>query len=277
MGSSEAEIDAALAQCNAENGGNCDRAWFAAEAPQHTVYLDAYSIDKYEVANARYQACVDAGGCTAPHDPSSATRTSYYGNPDYAGYPVINVDWGQAETFCAWEGKRLPTEAEWEKAARGTDGRIYPWGNQNPTCDLANGVVQGKRCVGDTSPVGSYAAGASPYGVMDMAGNVWEWVNDWYDENYYSHSPASNPPGPATGDTRVLRGGSWALRRLRHARRLPQLEPPGRRERRRRVSVCPLALILASWLLGCWVPGTGGVGGLAPHARCVRRSGEADG
>ncbi len=249
-----------------ENGGNCDRAWFAVEAPQHTVYLDAYSIDKYEVANARYQACVDAGGCTAPHDPSSATRTSYYGNPDYAGYPVINVDWGQAETFCAWEGKRLPSEAEWEKAARGTDGRIYPWGNQNPTCDLANGVVQGKRCVGDTSPVGSYAAGASPYGVMDMAGNVWEWVNDWYDENYYSHSPASNPPGPATGDTRVAAG------RVVARATTSTCAPPTATGTTRTTGAAstgfgaPARLdpgILVAGVLGSW---NGGCGGLGPHS-----------
>ena len=175
------------------------------EQPLHTVMLDAYSIDKYEVTNARYKACVDAGGCEPPQEASSYTRAVYFGNPEFADYPVIQVNWHQASAFCAWEGKRLPTEAEWEKAARGTDGRIYPWGDQAPTQELAN--FDGN--VGDTTPVGSYPAGASPYGVMDMAGNVWEWVNDWYDGSYYSQSPSENPQGPASGEYRVLRGGSW--------------------------------------------------------------------
>ncbi|MFM7173994.1 MAG: formylglycine-generating enzyme family protein, partial [Caldilinea sp.] len=165
-------------------------------------------IDKYEVTNARYKACVDAGGCTAPGSVASWTRSPYYGTSTYADYPVVNVTWHQASAYCAWAGKRLPTEAEWEKAARGSsDTRKYPWGNSAPDCTKTNY----RSCVGDTSRVGSYPSGASPYGVMDMGGNVWEWVNDWYSSTYYSVSPSNNPQGPATGEygTRVLRGGSW--------------------------------------------------------------------
>jgi eukaryotic-like serine/threonine-protein kinase len=189
---------------------NLAESCFSNEQPLHMVYLDGYHIDKYPVTNARYKACVDAGGCTAPQSVNSSTRSPYYGNATYANFPVINVTWHQASAFCAWADKRLPTEAEWEKAARGSsDTRKYPWGNEDPTCSLANYVGSTGYCVGDTSEVGSYPAGASPYGVMDMAGNVWEWVNDWYQADYYSVSPDSNPQGPATGPERVLRGTWW--------------------------------------------------------------------
>jgi formylglycine-generating enzyme required for sulfatase activity len=178
------------------------------EQPLHTVTLSAYSIDKYEVTNARYKACVDAGGCTAPGSVNSYTRSAYYGTSTYADYPVMHVTWHQASAFCAWAGKQLPTEAEWEKAARGSnDTRKYPWGDSAPDCTKANY----NWCVGDTSRVGSYPSGASPYGVMDMSGNVVEWVNDWYSESYYSVSPSVNPQGPAASDYRVLRGGAWGL------------------------------------------------------------------
>ncbi len=169
------------------------------EMPQHPVYVDAFRISKYEVTNAQYAQCVRATVCDEPR------AVQYYSDPAYADYPVYYVSWFDAQMFCEWVGGRLPTEAEWEKAARGTDGRIYPWGNEfaESKCNTSESGI------GDMTEVGSYPDGASPYGAMDMAGNVWEWVADWHDFDYYKKAPERNPQGPDSGDVRVLRGGSW--------------------------------------------------------------------
>jgi len=187
------------------------------EDPQHDVMLDGFWIDRTEVTNGQYKQCEAAGACTAPYPTSSYSRAEYYRHPRYANFPVINVTWHDAVAYCEWAGKRLPTEAEWEKAARGVDGRIYPWGDSPPDDTLAN--YGGNE--GDTEEVGSYPEGASPYGVLEMAGNVWEWVADRYDVSYYQASPAHNPTGPNSGPERVVRGGSWLYpeRRIRAAYR----------------------------------------------------------
>jgi len=177
------------------------------EKPIHQVYLNAFYTDIYEVTNAAYKACVMTGVCDPPQNTKSYTHPSYYGNSQYDDYPVIYVEWHQAQTYCEWRGGSLPTEAQWEKAARGTDGRTYPWGNGTPDKNMLN--YNGN--FGDTSKVGSYESGKSPYGMYDMAGNVWEWVADWYDGSYYKSSPSSNPLGPNFGQYRLLRGGSWSV------------------------------------------------------------------
>ena len=178
------------------------------EKPVHTVYLDAFWIDKFEVTNTQYAACLNAGACKSPSQNNSNTRGGYFGNPQFNNYPVIYVSWNDANAYCAWTGERLPTEAEWEKAARGTDGRVYPWGNEwdQTRLNWRDSILR----PGDTTADGSYPSGASAYGALDMAGNVWEWVADWYDATYYANSPRNNPKGPASGLNRALRGGAWS-------------------------------------------------------------------
>ena len=212
MGSDEQDIDHALQTCN-ETQGDCERIVLDAEHPQHSVYLDGYWIDRTEVTNAQYRQCVQTGVCGE----SWYSHDNDFNAPDQ---PVVGLDWHDARDYCQWAGARLPTEAEWEKAARGTGGQVYPWGDEFD-CHKGNFddeqqmdeyvVPGGPDCDGyeRTSPVGSIPSGESPYGALDMAGNVWEWVADWYDAGYYSRSPGSNPQGPDSGEDRLARGGSW--------------------------------------------------------------------
>jgi eukaryotic-like serine/threonine-protein kinase len=192
------------------------------EQPVHRVSGPAFSMDRYEVTNARFAACVQAGVCTPPALASSSVRPNYFDSPDFADYPVIHVSWVQAATFCTWAGGRLPSEAEWERAARGTESpRTFPWGDSAPDCSKANMA----GCVGDTDRVGRRVAGQSPYGAFDMAGNVWEWTADWYDAKYYRTSPDQQPTGPQTGTLKVMRGGCWisGASSLRTTCRKPEL------------------------------------------------------
>lgn len=174
--------------------------------PVHQVYLDDFWIDQTEVTNAMYAECVTNGVCEAPHGTSP-----YYGNSEFDNYPVLYVSWGNASAYCSWVGRRLPTEAEWEKAAIGTDGRTYPWGNERPNYHLMNYDSSDKftnwlnSYTWGPKEVGRYPEGASPYGAYDMVGNASEWVNDWYSETYYSTSPSTNPQGPDSGQERVIR------------------------------------------------------------------------
>ena len=206
--------------CDSEPSGICN----SSAQPSHSVYLDAYHIDKYEVTNARYINFLNQKGNNDCGEYQCA-NLDYYKNPidnqngqyvvkeGYENHPVSWVSWYGARDYCAATNGRLPTEAEWEKAARGSsDARNYPWGDTFPDCTLLNfGTFQGTwdYCIGQTTPVGSYPAGSSPYGLMDMSGNVEEWVNDWIDPNYYENSPYENPQGPSTGTSKGARGGSW--------------------------------------------------------------------
>ena len=182
------------------------------EKPAHSVYLEDYYIDKYEVTNGLCEICVQLNICRRPIDVSSYQRLSYFGNSEYSNYPVINVTLEMARVYCEdWRGARLPTEAEWEKAARGADAPTFPWG-EGIRCEHAN--YRDKECdrIRDTFPVTSFETGQSDYGVFNMSGNVWEWVKDWYSPAYYLDAPDANPTGPGqavVGIYYVKRGGSF--------------------------------------------------------------------
>ncbi|MGD0878023.1 MAG: formylglycine-generating enzyme family protein [Anaerolineales bacterium] len=188
MGSSDEDQDAA-----------------ANEKPQHTVFLEAFWIDKTDVTNGEYALCVASGGCPLPMSTISYNHEAYFGTPTFQNFPVTNVTWQQASQYCAWAYRHLPSEAEWEKVARGTDGSLYPWGNSAPDRYFLNF----NSSLGDTSAVCQYPDGNSAYDACDMAGNVWQWVGDWYDDNGYATAPAFNPNGPLTGIYKVFRGSQW--------------------------------------------------------------------
>jgi eukaryotic-like serine/threonine-protein kinase len=179
------------------------------ELPAREVYLSAYWMDQVEVTNGMYKLCVDNGTCRPPAQIRSDNREEYFGSPEFQDYPVVQVTWHDANTYCQWAGRRLPTEAEWERAARGDDKRNFPWGDELPNQYNSNSL----NIIGDTSRVGSYAEGVSPFGVLDMAGNVSEWVADRYRPDYYGISPFENPNGPSESEVfhvlRVIRGGSF--------------------------------------------------------------------
>jgi|GEM_PF-457751 len=184
-----------------------DRAAGPQELPQHRVYLDAFQIDRYEVSNVEYLRFILATGADWP----PFWRAKPF--PDkMALHPVINVSWQEADAYCRWTGKRLPTEAEWEKAARGEDGRMFPWGDEPAGWIKSNIAHPGSKRGAKYPPLANinrYDKGASPYEVYQMAGNVSEWVADWFDPDYYGQGHNANPKGPATGELKVFRGGSW--------------------------------------------------------------------
>lgn len=218
MGSSDQEAEAAYQlslqyYADAEYAGT-ERWWFKSEQPPHRVWLDAFYMDTYEVTVGEYGVFLQHTGYRPlPRDVAIYAPTPHH--------PVVRVSWDDAAAYCQWAAKRLPTEAEWEKAARGEEGRTYPWGNDalsgkranycDAQCDSSWKERQDEDGYAYTAPVGSYADGRSPYGIADLAGNVAEWVQDWYDAAYYQQSAERNPVNDQAAAFRVLRGGSWYL------------------------------------------------------------------
>jgi len=200
---------------------NCKEEYFADETPSHKVFLDSFYFDQYEVTNLLYKACVNAGACQPPSQTGSETHEAYYGETEFNDYPVIWVNWNMAKTYCEWRGARLPTEAEWEKAARGNSTQNYPWGAtyeglKANSCDINCPRQFANKSFADgfdeLAPVTAFPDGVSSYGIFNLSGNVSEWVSDWYSSGYYTltNQNGKNPPGPEIGEERVFRGGSWS-------------------------------------------------------------------
>ena len=182
------------------------------ERPNHEVFVDSFYMDIYEVTNGRYLKFVTETNHRIPQHPTDPSRGLWKGNmmpESVTDLPVINVDWFDAETYCRWAGKRLPTEAEWEKAAKGPNDWRFAWGDVEPTIEHANFNQLAWRGEATLVQVGIYEKGKSPYGIYDVAGNVWEWVSDWYQADYYQHSPTRNPQGPETGKYKAVRSSGW--------------------------------------------------------------------
>jgi formylglycine-generating enzyme required for sulfatase activity len=218
MGSNDQFVQNAVRMCR-ESGGNdpCVYSEFSNELPEHAVDVDAFYMDVTEVTNARYRACVDAGDCAAP------SNRRYFNAPQYDNFPVVYVSWYDARQYCLSVGERLPTEAEWEKAALSNDSRPFPWGHVWDPARTNSEEQGGNRL----RPAGQFPSGASPFGILDLSGNVWEWVSDWYDPLYYQDSPIDNPQGPPEGSDKVLRGGGFSnfVHYVRTTNR--GFEPPG--------------------------------------------------
>ena len=236
MGSSDNDVDYALGLCN-EYHGDCSRDWFEDEQPAHMVELNAFWIDQTEVTVAQFRAFAQATGHSTTAEQERQAWVWVEGEGDWQqvegadwqhpqgpasraeeDHPVVQVSWDDAAAYCEWSGARLPTEAEWEYAARGPEGYVYPWGNTFDServnyCDANCPTGWNDPGTDDgyayTAPVGSYPGGQSWCGAHDLAGNVREWMADWHDSNYYARSPGENPAGPASGVSRVVRGGMW--------------------------------------------------------------------
>jgi formylglycine-generating enzyme required for sulfatase activity len=224
-------VENALKECK-KHRSDCQERWFEDESPSRVIYMEAFYIDRYEITNALYRVCEQAGECDPPTQVSSSSRTSYYHDPQFDNYPVIYVNWDMADTYCRWRGASLPSEAQWEKAARGPGGWTYPWGDQFDSsrvnfCDINCASSGSNRDYDDgykdTAPVDSYYEGTSLYVVYNMSGNVWEWVDNWY-----AVYPGGNPTGSSYFEPletyRVIRGGSWdsTIDLLRAANRDPK-------------------------------------------------------
>jgi formylglycine-generating enzyme required for sulfatase activity len=218
MGSKETEIERVLEMCQDE-GEECEREWYDFEQPAHSVVLESFWLDRTEITISQYHACVKSGEC----DPPNCKKAN---NLTHGRHPVTCVSWYDATAYCKWAGGHLPTEAEWEYAARGPNRRMYPWGD-DLECENGNFLTNcGNDSYDGTSPVGSFPNGSSWTGALDLSGNVWEWVGDWYGS--YPTEEQVNPEGPELGESKVLRGGAWdSIIRAARAAYRGSYEPSG--------------------------------------------------